>query len=180
MCNNSVFKCLNLNQTQCTTIALTVGIKNLVLSIVITFLLLCLLLVLKRKAWNSPVKRLTLIVTACTGLSRFVYASAELYNNIISSIWNKVFNLVTSYTYFVTLPYAFVILAILLFKIGATIVPGEWKHKPKPRLLLLLEVMIHILIPVLSLSFLAVAIFCLNESDFNCESHKKFSAVNIT
>ena len=50
---------------------------------------------------NSPVKRLTLIVTACTGLAGFVYASAELYNDIISSTWNKVFDLVTSYTYFV-------------------------------------------------------------------------------
>ena len=96
----------------------------------ITSLLLCLLLVLKRKAWNSPVKRLTLIVTACTGLAGYVYASAELYNN---SIWNKVFNLVTS----VTLLYLFVILAVLLFKIGATIVPGEWKHSLVPRLSLL-------------------------------------------
>ena len=180
MCNSSAFQCLNLTQKHCTTVALTVGITDLVLSIVTTSLLLCLLLVLKRKAWNSPVKRLTLIIIACTGLSESVFASVELYNNVISITWNKVFNLVISYTVFVTLPYLIVILAILLFKIGATIVPGKWKHKQKPRLRLLLEVMVHILIPVLPLSFLAVATFYPNGNDFNCEPQKIFSSVKFT
>ena len=163
MCNSTAFQSLILTQKQCTTIALTIGITNLLLSIVSTSLLLCLLLVLKRKAWNSPIKRLTLILTTYIGLSEFVDAPVELYNDILPGIWNEALYFVTTYTVFsirsyltVILAILTVILAILLFKIGAAIVLGEWKHKPKPRLLLLLEVIIHILITVLSLSFSAV------------------------
>ena len=86
---------------------------------------------------------------------------------------------VTTYTVFSILSYLTVILAILLFKIGAAIVPGEWKHKPKARLLLLLEVMIHILIPVLSLSVSAVVTFHLNRTDHNCIPPIKYSVHSL-
>ena len=81
-----------------------------------------------------------------------------------------------TYAVFSILSYLTVILTILLFKIGAAIVPGEWKHKPKPRLLLLLEVMIHILILVLFLPFSAVVTFYL---DHSCNLQIKFSAHSI-
>ena len=165
MCNNStVFQCSNLTQEQCTTIALTIGITNLLLSIVSTSLLLCLLLVLKRKAWNSPVKQLTLILTTFICATKLVEAPMEWYNDILPGKWNKVF---ITYTVFSILSYLTVILAILLFKIGAAIIPGEWKHKPKPRLPRLLEVMIYILIPVLSLSFSAVVTFYLKRTELS-------------
>ena len=90
MCNSTAFLCLNLSQEQCTTAALTTGVIDLVTSIISTSLLLCLLLVLKRKAWNSPVKWLTLILTTYIGLSEFVNAPVELYNDILPSIWNEV------------------------------------------------------------------------------------------
>ena len=176
MCNNTAFQCLNLTQEQCTTVTLTI---DLVLPIVSTSLLLCLLLVLKRKAWNSPVKWLTLILTTYIGLSEFVDAPVELYNDILPGIWNEVLYFFTTYTVFSILSYLTVILAILLFKIGAGIVPGEWKHKPKPRLLLLLEVMIHVLIPVLSLSFSAVVTFYLKGTDHSCNPQIMLSAYSL-
>ena len=168
MCNNStVFQSLNSTQEQCTTIALTRGITILLFSIVSTSLLLCLLLVLKRKAWNSPVKRLTLIPITFICATALVEASVILYYDILPGKWNKVFYFFTIYTDLSILSYLTVILAVLLFKIGAAIVPGEWKHKPKPRLLFLLEVMIHILILVLSLSFSAVVTFYLKRTELS-------------
>ena len=95
MCNITAFQCLNLTQQRCTEVPLTVGITDLVLSIVSTSLLLCLLLVLRKKAWNSPVRRLTLILTTCICLLEFVDASVELYNNVIPGIWNAVLMLLT-------------------------------------------------------------------------------------
>ena len=156
MCSSTAFQCFNLNQDQYTmyTVALTIGITDLLLSIVSTSFLLCLLLVLKRKAWNSPVKRLTLILTTYISLSQFVNAPMELYYDILPDIWNKVLYIFTTYADFSILSYLTVILAILLFKIGVAIVPGEWKHKLKSRLPLL-EVAIHILILIVSLSFSA-------------------------
>ena len=166
MCNSTAFLCLNLSQEQCTTIALTVGIMDLVASIISMSLLLCLLLVLKRKAWNSPVKRLTLMIATCFGLLEIVAASLELYNNILQRTWLEAFFLLIYYTVFAILLYLTVILAILLFQIGVAIVPGEWKHKVKSRLHLL-EVAIHILIPILSLSFSAGVIVVYKRDD-NC------------
>ena len=166
MCNSTAFQCLNLSQERCTTVALTIRIMDLVASIISTSLLLCLLLVFKRKAWNSPVKRLTLMIATCFGLLEFVDASLELYNNILQRTWFKVFFLLTYYTAFAILLYLIVILANLLFQIGVAIVPGEWKHKVKSRLHLL-EVAIHLLIPILSLSFSAGVIVVYKRDD-NC------------
>ena len=153
MCNSSALQCLNLTQEECIAVALTVGITDLVLSIVFISFLLCLILVLKSKAWNSPVKRLTLVLTTCFDLSEFMHASMKLYNGFLPGVWYEVFNILASFAIVAILLYWAVILLSLLFQILATIVPGNWKHRPKPRLLLLLEVIIHILIPVLSLSF---------------------------
>ena len=166
MCSSTAFLCLNLSQEQCTTVALTIGIMGLVTSIISTSLLLCLLLVFKIKAWNSPIKRLTLMIATCFGLLEFVDASLELYNNILQRrTWLEVFFLLTYYTVFAILLYLIVILAIPFFQIGVAIVPGEWKHKVKSRLHLL-EVAIHILIPILSLSFSGV--IAVYKRDDNC------------
>ena len=175
MCNSTAFLCLNLSQEQCTTVALTTGVIDLVTSIISTSLLLCLLLVFKRKAWNRPVKRLTLMFATCFGLLEFVDASVELYNNILQRMWVEVFFLLTYYTVFAILSYSTVILAILLFQIGVAIVPGEWKHKLKSRLPLL-EVAIHILIPILSLSFSA-GVLVVHKRDDNCSP--QITVINI-
>ena len=143
MCNSTAFQCLNLTWGQCTTVALTIGITDLVLSIIFTSLLLCLLLVLKKKAWNSPVKRLTLILTTCFGLLKYLETSVELYNDFLQKVWHKVFSIFNAYTWFAILSYLTVILAILLFQIVTAIVSGKWKHKLKSRLPLM-EIVIHI------------------------------------
>ena len=127
MYNSSAFQCLILSQEKCATVALTVRITNLVLSTVTISLLLYLLLVLKRKAWNSPVKRLTLILTTCICFCILVDPLVQLFR------LHKVFKVFTVFTQFVFFLYMFMLLTILIFQIGAAIVPGEWKHKIKPK-----------------------------------------------
>ena len=98
---------------------------------------------------------------------------------VILGTWNEVLNLFTAYTVLVILSNLTVILATLLFKIGTAIIPREWKHKPKPRLIIFLEVVSHIVISVLALSFSAVDIytFYLNRTDHNCNPQIKLSSV---
>ena len=88
---------------------------------------------------------------------------------ILQRPWLEVFFLLTYYIVFAIPLYLTVILAILLFQIGVAIVPGKWKHKVKSRLPLL-EVAIHILIPILSLSFSA-GVIVVHKSDDNCSPH---------
>ena len=170
MCNNLAFQCLNLTQEQCTTVALTVGITDLVLFIVSTFTLLCLLLVLKRKAWNSPVKRLTLIIITYICFWKFVDGLVELYDDNLQRVWHKVFKVFIFYTLFAILFCMITLLAILLLQIGAAIVPGEWKNKIKLKVPLL-EVVMHILIILLSAAFSVLVIVFLNE-DQECNPQK--------
>ena len=55
--------------------ALAVAVVDLVLSIISFALLLCVLLALKKEAWNSPVKRLCILLASFLGLQELLYAS---------------------------------------------------------------------------------------------------------
>ena len=55
--------------------ALAVAVVHLVLSIISFALLLCVILALKKEAWNSPVKRLCILLALFLGLQELLYAS---------------------------------------------------------------------------------------------------------
>ena len=183
MCNNTAFQCVNLTQEQCTEVALVIGIVNLVISVISLSPLLCLLLILKRKAWNSPVKRLSLIITTSIGLSELVYASVKFYNDFLPVLWCQAFDMFSSYFVFSIILYLTGLVSILLFQIGAPIIPEHWKQKLMSRLLFL-EVMIHILLPVLSVTFAALEGFVFDNSASLCKKrecgpeNKYFSAMS--
>ena len=171
MCNNTAFQCVNLTQEQCTAVALVIGIVDLVISVISLSLLLCLLLILKRKAWNSPVKRLSLIIATSIGLSELVYASVELYNDFLPVLWCQVFYMFSFCFVFSIILYLTVLVSILLFQIGAPIIPEHWKQKLMSRLLFL-EVMIHILLPVLFVTFAALEEFVFDYSASLCKKRE--------
>ena len=57
MCNNTAFRCYNLTEEQCDALSLAIGISDAVIAFVSLSLLVCLLALRKKDAWNSQIKR---------------------------------------------------------------------------------------------------------------------------
>ena len=91
MCNNTAFLCMNLSQEQCDLAAMADGIIDLIIPVISTSLLLGLFLGLRREAWNTPLKRLSLLLCTFYGLNGLIVASVELYNELLPEVWCKVF-----------------------------------------------------------------------------------------
>ena len=91
MCNNTAFLCMNISQEQCDLAAMADGIIDLIIPVISTSLLLGLLLGLRREAWNTPLKRLSLLLCTFYGVNGLIFASVELYNDLLPEVWCKVF-----------------------------------------------------------------------------------------
>ena len=175
MCNNTAFLCLNLSQEQCNVAAMANGITGLIIPVISTLLLLMgLLLGLRREAWNTPLKRISLLLCTFYGVNGLIFASVELYNELLPEVWCKVFFFATGYTSLTIFMYLIVVVALLLIQSGAPVVPEHWKHKLKSKLRLLYtfwpEFTFHLILHVLTLSLAAVEIFADNSICEQCES----------
>ena len=184
MCNNTAFLCMNLTQEQCNVAAMSNGIINLIIPVISTSLLLGLFLGLRREAWNSPLKRLSIFLFTFIGMYRLIFASVELYNDLLQESWCKVFFFAKEYSSLTISMYFIAVVALLLIQSGAPVVPEHWKHKLKSKLHLLYtfwpEFIFHPILHVLSLSLVAIEIFS-NTSicKKSCEHGQYFSGTRI-
>ena len=182
MCNDTVFYCLNLSQEKCNIVTMANGITGLIIPVISTSLLLGLLLGLRREAWNTPLKRLSLLLCTFFGTNGLVFASVELYNDLLPEVWCKVLFFATGYSSLSISMYFIAVVALLLIQSGAPIVPGHWKHKLKSKLHLYTfwpEFIFHPILHVLSLSLVAVEIFS-NTSICNSCEHGQYFIGTIT
>ena len=183
MCNNTAFLCLNISQEQCNVAAMADGITDLTIPVISTSLLLGLFLGLRREAWNTPLKRLSLLLCTFFGIYGFIFASVELYNELLPEVWCKVFFFAKEYSSLTISMYFIAVVALLLIQSGAPVVPEHWKHKLKSKLRLLYtfwpELIFHPILHVLSLSLVAVEIFSNTSICKSCENGQYFSGTRI-
>ena len=181
MCNRTAYQCLNLSQEQCDVAALTSGITDLVVSVISISLLLGLLLGLRKEALNSPLKRLSIFLCTFYGLTIFMYASVELYNDLLPEVWCEIYVFVEGYTIFTIFMYLNLIVALLLIQSGAPVIPGNWKLKLKSKLHLSYtfwpEFIFHPLVHLLSLSVAAVEVLSDKNICKSCEDEKYFTSI---
>ena len=173
MCNNTAFHCWNLSQEQCNVASLAIGITDLITPVISTSLLFGLLLSLRREAWNSPLKRLSLLLCAFFSVNGLTLASVELYNDLLKGVWCEVFVFVVDYASCNISMYLIAVVALLLIQSGAPIIPGRWKRRLKSKLHLLYtfwpEFIFHSILHALSLSVAAVQNFSDNSTCKSCE-----------
>ena len=167
MCNNTAFLCHNLTQGRCTQISLAAGITDLLVAVVCALLLLCLVLALKRGICDSPVKRLSLVLASCIILSALDHATLELFDDFAPIGWCVAYVFIVIYTTSSILMYLSMVLVIFLLQISAPIVPEHWKPKLKP-ILPSMEVIAHMLIPLLSLLYASLSVFILGDVSSDC------------
>ena len=158
MCNNSLFLCLNLTQEQCTIIERATGLTDLSVSLLCIVIILFLSLKLKRKAYNSPPKRISLMLAIIIALSAVSLGSLKIYSDFSPVGWCVVAFFIFTFTTTVLLFYLSIVLAMLLLQIGAPMVPERWKQTLKPKIHII-EGIIHLIIQFLSLSYATGAVF---------------------
>ena len=182
-CNNTVFCCLNLSQDQCNAAAVANGIAGLIIPVISTSLLLGLFLGLRREAWNSPLKRLSLLLCTFYGVNGLIFASVELYNELLPEVWCKVFFFANSYSFLTISMYLVAVVALILIQNGAPIVPQHWKHKLHSKLHLLYtfcpEFIFHPILHILSLLLVAVQIFSNTSICKSCEHGQYFTGTIV-
>ena len=171
MCNNSAFLCLNLTQEQCTVIEWTTGLTDLSVSLLCVVIILFLSLKLKRKAYNSAVKRMSLMLAISVTLSTLNYGLLEIYNDFAPVGWCVVVLVIDIFTGAVILFYLSIVLTMLLVQIGAPMVPERWKQTLKPKIHIIVEGSIHLIVQILSLSYATGEVFLDNVLAW-CRDHK--------
>ena len=182
MCNNSAFLCLNLTQDQCTVIERATGLTNLSVSLLCVVIILFLSLKLKRKAYNSAVKRMSLISAISLTLSTLNYGLLEIYSDFAPVGWCMVALVMFNFTITMLLFYVSIVLTMLLLQIGAPMVPERWKQTLKPKIHII-EGIIHIIILILSLSYATGEVYFDNVltrcSDHKCTERKDQVVLNV-
>ena len=170
MCNNTALLCLNISQERCNVAAMADGITDLIMSVISTASLIGLFLGLRREAWNTLLKRLSLLLCTFYGINGVIFASVELYNDLLPEVWCKVFFFVEGYTSFTIFMYVIVIVSLFLIQSGAPVVPRHWRLHLLYRYAFWLELIFHLILHVVSLSLAAVEIFSSNGTCKQCES----------
>ena len=171
MCNNSAFLCLNLTQEQCTVIELSAGLTDLSVSLLCGVIILLLSLKLKSGVYNSSVKRVSFILAISVTLSALNAGLLEIYNDFAPVGWCVVAFFIDTFTTTAILFYLSIVLAILLLQIGAPMVPERWKQTLKPKIHIIVEGIIHLIIPIFSLLHATGAILLDNFFLTWCRDH---------
>ena len=171
MCNNSLFQCLNLTQEQCTVIEWTAGLTDLSVSLLCRVIILFLSLKLKSGVYNSAVKRMSFIFAISVTLSTLNFGFLEIYNDFAPVGWCVLALVINTFTTIVLLFYLSIVLTMLLLQIGAPMVPERWKQTLKPKIHIIVEGSIHLIIQILSLSYATGELFFANIL-IMCRDHK--------
>ena len=170
MCNNSFYQCFNLSQEQCTVIGRATGLTDLSVSLLCGVIILFLSLKLKRKAYNSPPKRISLMLAIIIALSAVSLGSLKIYDDFAPVGWCVGVVFIIIFTITALLFHLSIALAMLLLQIGAPMVPERWKQTLKPKIHII-EGIIHLIIQVLSLSYATGEVF-FDIVLIRCRDHK--------
>ena len=153
MCNNTAFQChQNLTQEQCTVLSLATGATDLAIATLSFALLMCVLFRRKRDAWNSPIKRMSLVFSFFLVFSSLSLACVEFYNGFVPSGYCKVLYFSYFYNKLAMFLYMVVIVVVLLIKIGSPVIDQLWKQRLQSNIVAV-EVTIHIIVSLFCLSF---------------------------
>ena len=104
-------------------------------------------------------------------LSALNLGSLEIYNDFAPMGWCVVVFVIDTFTTTAFLFYLSIVLAMLLLQIGAPMVPERWKQTLKPKIHIIVEGIIHLIIQILSLSYATGAVFFDNPLTL-CRDHK--------
>ena len=113
-------------------------------------LLICVLFRRKRDAWNSPIKRMSLVFSFFLVFSSLSLACVEFYNGFVPSGYCKVLYFSYFYNKLAMFLYMVVIVVVLLIKIGSPVIDQFWKQWSD---IVAVEVTIHIIVSLFCLSF---------------------------
>ena len=156
MCNNTALSChrhQNLTQEQCTVLSLATGATDLAIATLSFALLMCVLFRRKRDAWNSPIKRMSLVFSFFHVLSALNLAWVELYNRDLPSGYCETWFFIYIYTKLAIALYVVVIVLILLIQAASPVIDRSWKQKLQSTNTVAVESVVHIIVSFLCLSF---------------------------
>ena len=156
MCNNTAFRCYNLTEEQCRAHSLTTGISDVIIATVCFSLVVGVLGRWKKDAWNSQVKRTSLVISFFLVISLLNFALAALY--LLPSGYCKVVVFIYLDTKFMIFLYMVAMLGMLLIKIGSPVISRKCTCEPWSHLALF-EVVTHVFIFFPSLIFAVVEVF---------------------
>ena len=170
MSNNTV-QC-NGTQSQYRSTGLVLSIIGILGIIICGLILAFLLLILKKKAWESPVKRLglalTISITLSSLTSSLIFALIYIFTPLAIS-WCAVNVFFASYWDMSILLYFSAVLVALLLQASVPIIPERWKdtqrYKPKAKYI---EIILHISIFILTLIISSVTVSTVRNCCYGC------------
>ena len=83
MCNNTGYRCLNLTKEQCDALSLATGVSDIVTATLSLSLLVCLLAIKKTNAWNTGIKRATIVFSVYLTISSINLGAVMFYNGFL-------------------------------------------------------------------------------------------------
>ena len=155
--SNDTVQC-NETQNEYRSTGLVLSIIGIIGAVICGLILASLLLILKKKSWESPVKRLGLALTIFIALSSLTSSliDAVFYLGIS---WCAVNVFLVSYLDMSILLYFSAVLVALLLQASVPIIPERWKstqrYKPKAKYI---EIILHISIFILTLIVSSVTV----------------------
>ena len=84
MCNSTGYRCHNLTKEQCDALSLATGVSDIVTATVSLSLLVCLLAIKKTNAWNTRIKRATIVFSVYLTISSSNVGAVMFYNGLVT------------------------------------------------------------------------------------------------
>ena len=169
MCNNTGYRCHNLTKEQCDALSLATGVSDIATATLSLSLLVCLLAIKKTNAWNTGIKRATIVFSVYLTLSSINLGAVVLYNRFLPFGYCEVTHFINLYTKLIIFLYMVAILGMLLIQMGSPFFNGtNCTHKPKSLLSVVSEVFVHVLLSLSSVVFAVVVLVSVNCSNTTC------------
>ena len=97
MCNNTGYRCLNLTKEQCDALSLATGVSDIVTATLSLSLLVCLLAIKKTNAWNTGIKRATIVFSVYLTISSLNLGAVMFYNGFLPFGYCEVMHFINLY-----------------------------------------------------------------------------------
>ena len=177
MCNNTGYRCYNVTKEECDALSLATGVSNIATATLSLSLLVCLLAIKKTNAWNTGIKRATIVFSVYLTLSLINLGAVVLYNGFLPFGYCEVMYCIDLYTKLIISLYTVAIFGMLLIQIGSPVFNGtNCSQKLKSHLSVVSEVFVHVFLSLSSVVFAVVVLFSANHacSDTSCDQKQFF------